>query len=91
MGSSTASVSQPQTSGSSGKMGPIGQIVSQSVNQAPAPQPVQSSGKGGRITYPASSGQPQMGQPNPYSNTVGPWDNASIMPRQTQSGKGKGY
>ena len=48
------------------------------------------SGKGGQITFPSQSGQPQMGRPNAYSNTVGPWDNASIQPR-TQSGKGKGY
>lgn len=48
------------------------------------------SGKGGQITFPSQGGQPQMGRPNTYSNTVGPWDNASIQPR-TQSGKGKGY
>lgn len=35
----------------------------------------------------ATSGQPQIGMPNQYSNTVGRWDNASIMPR-TSSGKG---
>ena len=44
---------------------------------APAVVP-QQQGKGGSITYPGQSGQPQMGQPNQYSNTVGPWDNASI-------------
>lgn len=39
-----------------------------------------------------TSGQPRMGQPNPYSNTVRPWDNASIQPQQRQmrGGKGKG-
>lgn len=52
-----------------------------------ATQPI---GKGGNVTYPGQGGQPQMGKPNTYSNTVGPWDNASIQPR-TQSGKGKGY
>lgn len=46
--------------------------------------------QGGNVTYPGQGGQPQMGKPNIYSNTVGPWDNASIQPR-TQSGKGKGY
>ena len=46
--------------------------------------------QGGNVTYPGQGGQPQMGKPNTYSNTVGPWDNASIQPR-TQSGKGKGY
>jgi len=36
--------------------------------------------------------QPRMGQPNPYSNTVGQWDNASIQPQQRpmRGGKGKG-
>ena len=51
----------------------------------------QSSGKGGRnYTMPGQGGQPRMGQPNAYSNTIQPWDNASIQP-QRQSGKGKGY
>jgi hypothetical protein len=38
------------------------------------------------------SKQPRMGQPNPYSNTVRPWDNASIQPQQSpkRGGKGKG-
>jgi hypothetical protein len=48
-------------------------------------------GKGGNVTTPGQGGQPRMGVPNNYSNTVGQWDNASIQPRQTQSGKGKGY
>jgi hypothetical protein len=39
-----------------------------------------------------TSGQPQMGQPNMYSNTIRPWDNASIQPQQSRNrgGKGKG-
>lgn len=52
-------------------------------------QPQQYQGKGG-TTNSATSGQPRMGQSNPYSNTIQPWDNASIQP-QTKSGKGKGY
>ena len=51
----------------------------------------QALGKGGSVTTPGQGGQPKMGQPNRYPNTVGQWDNASIQPRQTQSGKGKGY
>lgn len=52
----------------------------------------QSQGKGGQTTNPATSGQPKIGQPNMYPNTVGQWDNASIQPQQRQSigGKGKG-
>ena len=41
-------------------------------------------------TNSATSGQPRMGRRNPYSNTIQPWDNASIQ-TQTQSGKGKGH
>jgi len=63
------------------------------------PQPQQSTGKSGgqpneftmsNTTNTATSGQPMMGRRNPYSNTIQPWDNASIQP-QTKSGKGKGY
>lgn len=53
----------------------------------------QSSGKGnlqggqGAITFPEQGGQPSMGQPNNYSNTVGSWDNSLSQPNQTR-GKG---
>jgi hypothetical protein len=61
---------------------------------APAVMPYKPSpmGKGGsrNITMPGQGGQPRMGQPNAYSNTIQPWDNANIKP-QNQSGKGKGY
>ena len=50
------------------------------------------SGKGGRrVMYSPLSNQPTMGQPNPYPNTIGQWDNASIKPQPRQGGKGKGY
>jgi len=64
------------------------------------PSNVQPSGKGG-MTSSLTSDQPGMGQPNlnaqnnvwrgeqkQYPNTVGNWDNASIMPNQQSSGKG---
>jgi hypothetical protein len=53
-------------------------------------QPTQ--GKGSNVTYPGQGGQPKMGQPNMYPNTVGQWDNASIQPQQSRNrgGKGKG-
>lgn len=39
----------------------------------------------------ATSGQPQFGMPNMYSNTIRPWDNASIMgPNANFGGKGGG-
>jgi hypothetical protein len=46
-------------------------------------------GKGGGVTSPPQGGQPRMGMPNNYSNTVGQWDNSSIQPAQMRSGKGK--
>ena len=49
----------------------------------------QPSGKGGRrVMYSPTSNQPTMGQPNPYPNTVGQWDNATIQPRSYGKGKG---
>jgi len=53
----------------------------------PNGRPQQYQGKGGS-TNSATSGQPRMGQANPYSNTIQPWDNGN---NQTQSGKGKGH
>lgn len=49
---------------------------------------MQPQGKGSS-TNSATSGQPRMGLPNNYANTVGGWDNASIQP-QRSGGKGKG-
>ena len=57
--------------------------IGQSINQQ------QPQGKGS-TTNSTTSGQPQIGQPNTYSNTVGPWDNSNTQP-QVQSGKGKGH
>lgn len=53
----------------------------------PAPQPM---AKGGNYQSNVTSGQPRMGQANPYPNTVGQWDNAQIQPVRQQNGKGKG-
>jgi hypothetical protein len=30
---------------------------------------------GGQVTMPGQGGQPQLGMPNAYSNTMQPWDN----------------
>jgi Domain of unknown function (DUF4214) len=67
----------PQSQSPNGKGG-------SSVNSYPGPQGMQ-----GSTTYSATSGQPQMGAQNPYSNTVGQWDNTQIKPAG-QGGKGKG-
>ena len=54
-------------------------------------QNMEPQGKGQKVMYSPLSNQPKMGQPNPYPNTVGQWDNASIQPQTRRSGKGKGY
>jgi hypothetical protein len=42
---------------------------------------------GGRTTMSGFSGQPKLGLPNAYSNTMQPWDNQA---KQPQAGGGKG-
>ena len=44
---------------------------------------------GGKITMPGQGGQPKLGMPNAYSNTIQPWDNQSNQQGQP-SGKGMG-
>ena len=51
--------------------------------------PHQSMGKGGNYSMSATSGQPRIGQPNLYPNTVGMGDNTQQQ-QQPQSGGGKG-
>jgi len=50
-------------------------------------RPTPSDGYRSQMTYSGQNGQPRFGQPNSYSNTVNPWDNATIAP-QYSSGKG---
>ena len=40
---------------------------------------------GGQITMPGQGGQPKLGMPNAYSNTLQPWDN------QSQQSSSMGY
>lgn len=105
MGAPVSQIQAPQTSQPQGKGGVgqhVPQNNQQNTFQDPTsgspnfgPVPGQSDGisrpmgKGGRITYPGQDGQPRVGQPNNYSNTVGPWDNATIG-TQNPAGKGKG-
>jgi hypothetical protein len=52
-------------------------------------QPAQLSGKGGsNVTYPGMSGQPAIGVPNKYSNTVQTGDNQAIPGMTSIRGKG---
>jgi hypothetical protein len=75
-------VQQPQMGGKGGGKG-------SSVSQSSQDQPFANN-----TTMSATSGQAQMGQPNPYPNTISSWDNSTnqqppTMP-QMGSGKGKG-
>lgn len=49
-------------------------------------------GQQGAITFPGQGGQPAMGQPNPYPNTISSWDNppTGMSTQPAVSGKGKG-
>jgi hypothetical protein len=88
MGGFASTVQQPQT-GSSGKgYAPQADTQPNPNPNAGTPQPM---GKGGRQTNSATSGQPTMGAPNSYPNTVGQWDNTQIQPLPSKNaGKGKG-
>ena len=91
MGGFSAQVQQPtnRPSGGKGIAGQADQISDMQYRepQYQAPQPM---AKGGNYQSNVTSGQPRMGQANPYPNTVGQWDNAQIQPVRQQSGKGKG-
>lgn len=104
MGGFASQVQESQTGQPSGKGGPISQaaqsVSSPPVDSTTAPkplngiqnayfaQPPRPMGKGGAQTNSATSGQPTMGAPNQYPNTVGQWDNSQIQP--VSHGKGKG-
>ena len=80
------SPAQQQMGGKGSSFNQIAQPDNQSQQDYGQPQ-----GKGGRrVIYSPLSDQPTMGQPNPYPNTIGQWDNASIQPQTRQMGKGKG-
>jgi len=51
--------------------------------------PHQAIGKGGNYSMSATSGQPQMGAPNAYPNTVGMGDNTQQQLPKMGIGKGK--
>jgi len=60
-------------------------------DQSTGSMPQGKGASGQRFTYSPTSGQPAMGQPNRYANTVSQWDNASIQrPAYSSGGKGKG-
>ena len=76
------SSTQPQ-----GKGAPAPAIPDQNFQSTSTGQPAgmqRPIGKGGAITTPIQSGQPSIGRPNNYANTVGPWDNARIGTQSPQ-------
>jgi hypothetical protein len=105
MGGFSAQLQSPQSSNPAGKgagmsamqMGqnpiqtPVLQKMEKSMDSQPndgAIDPTQGM-MGGQVTMPGQGGQPQLGMPNAYSNTVSPWDNSINQPKQG-SAKGKG-
>jgi len=77
----SAQVQSPQTGQTSGKMS--GMPNTGETNTA---SPM---GMNGVVTNSSTSGQPRVGQPNQYPNTVGMGDNSQQQPNQAQA-KGKG-
>jgi hypothetical protein len=60
-------------------------------DETPYAPPDGTRGGKGSSTNSATSGQPRMGQPNRYTNTIPQWDNASQQLGSARSGgKGKG-
>jgi hypothetical protein len=79
--------SPTQNSGKAGSQQQITDATKQAVSNVT--DAVQPQGKGGNYSMSATSGQPQMGAPNQYPNTVGMGDNMQQQPNQAQA-KGKG-
>jgi len=86
-------VAQPMPVAQPAVMPEVGGGKGQSNYEQPAQYspPDNTMGGKGTSTNSATSGQPRMGQPNNYANTIPQWDNASqqLAPAQ-RSGKGKG-
>lgn len=89
MGGFASQVQQPQTGGGGKGQAPMPQADTQpnSNPNAGTPQPM---GKGGAQTNSATSGQPTMGAPNQYPNTIGVGDNSQQQTQRPMQGKGKG-
>lgn len=101
MGMQYPSVQQPYSSAPQGKgQGLPNSQAQMSPNQPPptaadtqiAQQMPKGKGQGaqGAVTFPGQGGQPQMGQPNPYSNTVNPSDNTGMSKPMQVGGKSGG-
>ncbi len=60
------------------------------LEDGPMGSPQGKSGGQGEVTFPTQGGQPKMGMPNAYSNTMQPWDNQPSKQGQGFGGKGLG-
>jgi len=60
------------------------------LEDGPMGSPQGKSGGQGKVTFPTRGGQPKMGMPNAYSNTMQPWDNEVNQSSQGLGGKGLG-
>ena len=60
------------------------------LEDGPMGSPQGKSGGQGKVTFPTQGGQPKMGMPNAYSNTMQPWDNQPSKQGQGFGGKGLG-
>jgi hypothetical protein len=80
----------PNVTASGKTGGAVDRIFTADSQNTLTPQPMQ--GTQGTVTFPGQGGQPEMGQPNKYSNTVGSWDNSStgMSTQLANGGKGKG-
>lgn len=86
-----ASTAQPSSQNGSVSFPPPVQNTQDQSTGVTGPMPQGKGASGQRFTYSPTSGQPAMGQPNRYANTVSQWDNASIQrPAYSSGGKGKG-
>ena len=76
MGAPSAQVQSPQSSSGKGIAQPQDQTnaIASGKGGSQYGAPEQMQGSQGTVTYPGQGGQPEMGMPNAYSNTVGPVD-----------------
>jgi hypothetical protein len=87
MGSPIAQVAQstqpqPQTQGKGFQSIAQSDQSSNLPGFAPPNAAGQTQGKGSNVTIPGQDGQPKLGMPNNYPNTIRQWDNATIGTQQ---------
>ena len=89
MGMQSASMQTPYSSAQQGK----GQgLPNPEASMSPSQPTQQGKGQGsqGAITFPGQGGQPAMGQPNAYPNTINSSDNTGMSQPMNVGGKSGG-